>query len=162
MLDNSTERYREIVGASVRRLPVTIGVYVAIAAVIGVLLLRLPTAFVPDEDKGAFFIDTQLPDGASLERTETTVQQVNDIIMSDPDVEHVVTVYGYSMLKGVSSSNSAFSIVILKSWDERPDPGATSNGGSTAYPGTADGDTGRARAGFRNACDPGCWQRVRS
>jgi HAE1 family hydrophobic/amphiphilic exporter-1 len=121
MLDAATGRYRTIVGASVRRLPITIGVYLAIAAVIGLLLMRLPTGFVPDEDKGAFFVDTQLPDGASLQRTEATVQDVTRIIMEDPDVEHVVTVYGYSMLKGVSSSNSAFSIVILRQWAERPD-----------------------------------------
>ena len=63
-----------------------------------------------------------MPDGASLERTEQTVEAIKDIIMADPDVEHVVTVYGFSILKGVSSSNSAFSIVILKHWDERPDP----------------------------------------
>ena len=120
MLDRATEGYRGIVGLSVRRLPVTIGVYLALAAVIGLLLLRLPSAFVPDEDKGAFFVDTQLPDGASLQRTEDVTKDVNRIILSDPDVDHVVTVYGYSMLKGVSSSNSAFSIVILKPWSERP------------------------------------------
>jgi HAE1 family hydrophobic/amphiphilic exporter-1 len=121
LLDSATERYRSVVGMSVRRLPVTIGVYLAIAAVIGFLLMRLPSAFVPDEDKGAFFVDTQLPDGASLERTERTVDEINELIMADPDVEHVVTVYGFSILKGVSSSNSAFSIVILRDWDERPD-----------------------------------------
>jgi HAE1 family hydrophobic/amphiphilic exporter-1 len=122
LLDTATEKYRDLVGLSVRRLPVTIAVYFAIATVIGLLLMRLPSAFVPDEDKGAFFVDTQLPDGASLERTEDTVEEINQLMMDDPDVDHVVTVYGYSILKGVSSSNSAFSIVILKDWDERPDP----------------------------------------
>lgn len=120
MLDRATEKYRAIVGLSVRRLPVTIGIYLLLAAATGLLLLRLPGAFVPDEDKGAFFVDTQLPDGASLERTEAIVREVNEIILSDPDVNHVVTVYGYSILKGVVSSNGAFSIVILKDWDERP------------------------------------------
>ncbi|HKJ19526.1 MAG TPA: efflux RND transporter permease subunit, partial [Woeseiaceae bacterium] len=122
MLDNATEKYRGIVGVSVRRLPVTIGVYLVLAAVIGLLLANLPSAFVPDEDKGAFFVDMQLPDGASLERTETVARQVNEIILEDPDVDHVVTVYGYSMLKGVASGNGAFSIVVLKPWGERPRP----------------------------------------
>jgi len=120
MLDNATEKYRGIVGASVRRLPVTIGVYLVLATIIGLLLANLPGAFVPDEDKGAFFVDMQLPDGASLERTETVARQVNQIILDDPDVDHVVTVYGFSILKGVASGNGAFSIAVLKPWGERP------------------------------------------
>ena len=122
MLDNATEKYRGIVGASVRRLPVTIGVYIALAAIIGLLLANLPSAFVPDEDKGAFFVDMQLPDGASLERTEAVAREVNEMILADPDVEHVVTVYGYSLLKGVASGNGAFSIAVLKPWGDRPKP----------------------------------------
>ena len=122
MLDSATEKYRGIVGASVRRLPVTIGVYLVLATIIGLLLANLPSAFVPDEDKGAFFVDMQLPDGASLERTETVARQVNQIILDDPDVDHVVTVYGFSILKGVASGNGAFSIAVLKPWGDRPNP----------------------------------------
>ena len=86
------------------------------------LLLRLPGAFVPDEDKGAFMVDIQLPDGASLERTEAVTREVSEIMKADPDVDHVMTVYGYSMLKGIATSNGAFSIAVLKPWDERPEP----------------------------------------
>jgi HAE1 family hydrophobic/amphiphilic exporter-1 len=119
-LDRLTGGYSGIVGGSVRRLPVTVGVYLSLALVIGILVMNLPSAFVPDEDKGAFFVDIQLPDGASVERTEAVTRTVNEIIQSDPDVDHVVTVYGFSILKGVVSSNGAFSIVVLKDWDDRP------------------------------------------
>jgi len=122
LLDRATEKYRGVVGASVRRLPVTIAVYLAIAAVIGLLVLRLPGAFVPDEDKGAFMVDIQLPDGASLERTEAVTRAVNEIIAADPDVDHVMTVYGFSLLKGIATSNGAFSIAVLKPWEDRPEP----------------------------------------
>jgi HAE1 family hydrophobic/amphiphilic exporter-1 len=122
LLDRATEKYRGIVGASVRRLPVTIAVYLAIAAIIGVLVLRLPGAFVPDEDKGAFMVDIQLPDGAALERTEAVTKQVSEIMLADPDVDHVMTVYGFSLLKGITTSNGAFLIAVLKPWDERPEP----------------------------------------
>ncbi len=120
-LDRSTDRYRNVVGGTVRRLPVTIGAYAVLIGVIAFLVLRLPTGFVPDEDKGAFFVDVQLPDGASLERTEAAMQKVTAIMRDHPDVAHVVTVYGYSILKGVVSSNSAFSIAVLNDWEERPD-----------------------------------------
>ena len=122
LLDAATLRYRGIVGASVRRLPITIAIYLVLAVVIGLLLMRLPTAFVPDEDKGAFFVDIQLPDGATMERTEAVTRQVNEIIAADPDVAHVMTVYGFSLLKGVISGNGAFSIAVLKEWGERPQP----------------------------------------
>ena len=93
-----------------------------LAVVIGVLVSRLPTAFVPDEDKGAFFVDIQLPDGATLERTEAVTRKVNGILASDPDVAHIMTIYGFSMLKGTASGNNALSIAILKDWSERPEP----------------------------------------
>ena len=122
MLDRMTASYGGIVGTSVRRMPLTVGIYLAIAGVIGLLVMNLPTAFVPDEDKGAFFVDLQLPDGASLERTEVLARQVNEIVLADPDVDHVVTVYGFSILKGIVSGNGAFSIAVMKQWDERPEP----------------------------------------
>ena len=121
MLDNATERYRGIVGASVRRLPVTIGIYAVLALIIGALVLNLPSGFVPDEDKGAFFVDVQLPDGASLERTDAAANEVLEILKSEPDINHVVAVKGFSILKGVASSNSAFMVVVLKDWDDRPE-----------------------------------------
>ena len=122
-LDNATAGYRGIVGASVRRMPVTIGIYLVLAGIIAFLVLRLPTGFVPDEDKGAFFVEVQLPDGASLERTKAETDRVREILASEPDIAHIVSVDGFSILKGVVSSNSSFIIVVLEDWDERPDPG---------------------------------------
>jgi HAE1 family hydrophobic/amphiphilic exporter-1 len=120
-LDKVTERYRSVVGLTVRRLPVTVVVYLLLAVTIGLLVARLPSGFVPDEDKGAIFVEMQLPDGASFQRTEAVVRNVQGMLNSNPDIDHVVTVYGYSMLKGALSSNSAFAIAVLKDWDERPE-----------------------------------------
>lgn len=121
LLDRATERYQRIVRPTVRRLPVSGAAYVVLIGVIVFLLMRLPTAFVPNEDKGAFFVDLQLPDGASLERTEAVVEQMTTLIESDPEVSHVVTVTGFSILKGVVSTNSAFFIAVLKDWEDRPE-----------------------------------------
>lgn len=121
LLDRATERYQRMVRPTVRRLPVSGAAYVVLIGVIVFLLMRLPTAFVPNEDKGAFFVDLQLPDGASLERTEAVVEQMTSLIESDPEVSHVVTVTGFSILKGVVSTNSAFFIAVLKDWEDRPE-----------------------------------------
>lgn len=121
MLERLTGKYLAVVGPSVRRLGLTSIVYVALLGVILMLLMGIPSGFVPNEDKGAFFVDVQLPDGASMERTEEVVTQVNRIILEDPEVDHVVTVAGYSILKGAMNTNNAFNIVVLKDWEERPD-----------------------------------------
>jgi HAE1 family hydrophobic/amphiphilic exporter-1 len=122
MLDRATAGYQQVIGHSVRRLSVTIAVYAALCGIIYLLLVNLPTGFIPDEDKGAFFVDVQLPDGASLQRTKEVTQQVNDVLMADPDVAHVIMVNGFSLLKGVTSPNSALAIAVLRDWDERPGP----------------------------------------
>ena len=94
-----------------------------LGGLIFVLLSSLPTGFVPEEDKGAYFVDVQLPDGATLERTSEVLDEVREILMADPDVAHVITVSGFSILKGVAAPNGALGIAVLKDWDERPDPG---------------------------------------
>ncbi|MEM9315387.1 MAG: multidrug efflux RND transporter permease subunit [Pseudomonadota bacterium] len=121
-LDTATVNYRGIVASSVRRLPLTIVIYLLLIGGIIALLLSLPTGFVPDEDKGSFFVDVQLPDGASLERTEAATDEVFEILAATPEINHVVAVKGFSILKGVASPNSALLIAVLKDWDERPNP----------------------------------------
>ncbi|MEE4174085.1 MAG: multidrug efflux RND transporter permease subunit [Xanthomonadales bacterium] len=121
-LDRTTTRYKRAIEVSVRRLPVTVGVYLVLGGVITWLVLALPTGFVPQEDKGAFFVDVSLPDGASLQRTETVVDEVSRLLEADPDVNHVITVTGFSLLKGVVSANSALAIAVLNDWSERPEP----------------------------------------
>ncbi|MEM1187169.1 MAG: multidrug efflux RND transporter permease subunit [Pseudomonadota bacterium] len=121
-LDTATVNYRGIVASSVRRLPLTIVIYLLLIGGIIALLLSLPTGFVPDEDKGSFFVDVQLPDGASLERTEAATDEVFEILAATQEINHVVAVKGFSILKGVASPNSALLIAVLKDWDERPNP----------------------------------------
>ncbi|MEA9392240.1 efflux RND transporter permease subunit [Acerihabitans sp. TG2] len=80
---------------------------------------RLPTSFLPNEDQGFFFVNIQLPDGASLERTQQVVNRAYAVIRINPAVEDVIKVTGFSLLSGGSATNSAFAIVLLKPWGER-------------------------------------------
>jgi HAE1 family hydrophobic/amphiphilic exporter-1 len=121
-LERSTARYKRAVASTVRRLPVTVAVYLVLGGVIAWLVMSLPTGFVPEEDKGAFFVDVSLPDGASLQRTEAVVAEVSALLEADPDISHVISVTGFSLLKGVVSPNSALAIAVLKDWSERPEP----------------------------------------
>ncbi len=93
------------------------------ALVIGLLLLfkAVPAGFVPEEDQGYVLAALQLPDAASLERTEKVMAGVEKIIAEFPAIESYTTVSGFSMLTGTTQSNSGFIFLQLKDWDERPD-----------------------------------------
>jgi hydrophobe/amphiphile efflux-1 (HAE1) family protein len=82
----------------------------------------IPTGFLPPEDRGAFFIDIKLPDGAALPRTSAILDQVETIIEETPGVASVISIGGFSLLSGAIASNSAFAIAILEPWDERTEP----------------------------------------
>ena len=81
---------------------------------------KLPSTFLPVEDQGYFFVVVQLPDGASLERTDKVAAQVKEILQAQPGVDIVGSISGLNFLTNAAQSNSAVEFVILKPWDERP------------------------------------------
>ncbi len=83
---------------------------------------KVATGFLPDEDQGYVFAGIQLPDGASLQRTNAVAKQAEEMIMSTPGVQYATTVTGYSMLSQVTNTYSAFFFITLKEWSERKAP----------------------------------------
>ncbi len=81
---------------------------------------RIPSTFLPVEDQGYFFVVIQLPDGASLERTDAAAKKVRDILQATPGVDIVGSISGLNFLTNAAQSNSAVEFAILKPWDERP------------------------------------------
>lgn len=83
----------------------------------------VPTGFIPEQDKGYLVVNAQLPDGASLERTDEVLRKMEDIALNDPELKHAVAhtinVPGYSILTGTNLSNVGGMFVILKSFEER-------------------------------------------
>lgn len=120
VFERLTGGYVRWVRVLVRRLLLVGVLLVVILSATGLLLKTLPTGFIPHEDKGAFMVDVALPDGASLQRTEKVLKEVTDIINAEPGVANVMTVSGFSMLKGAASSNGGMAIVVLDHWDDRP------------------------------------------
>ncbi|MGH7153055.1 MAG: efflux RND transporter permease subunit, partial [Acetobacteraceae bacterium] len=97
---------------------------VAAAVVLMVLafwgIARLPTAFIPTEDQGYLLISAQLPDGASLERTQKTMAEATKIALATPGVDQVVEISGISVLDNSATLSSAgVAYVILKDWSVR-------------------------------------------
>jgi hydrophobic/amphiphilic exporter-1 (mainly G- bacteria), HAE1 family len=108
----------------IRRMVHVSGAMVAVALVlIGLAfwgMTRTPTAFIPIEDQGYLMVNVQLPDGASLERTDRALDNVSKIAKSTPGVDQVITISGISVLDNNATLPSAgLAYVILKNWSER-------------------------------------------
>ena len=82
------------------------------------LFSHVPTGFLPLEDKGALMANMQLPDGASLSRTEEVAGRATQMMLDIDGVQDVLTVPGYSLLSG-AAPNSALMILIMDPWDQR-------------------------------------------
>ncbi|VTM51166.1 RND multidrug efflux transporter, Acriflavin resistance protein [Klebsiella pneumoniae] len=91
----------------------------------------MPKGFLPQEDQGYLFASVQLPEAASLERTEAVMAQARKLLMANPAVEDVIQVSGFNILNGTSASNGGFISVMLKDWHQRP-PLDAGDGGYSA------------------------------
>ncbi len=120
--DRVNARYGSVAAMLARR---TLLVMLTLGIVIFVtfgLFRAVPTGFVPDEDKGAVFMQVLLPDAASQERTDAILARVEPLARAIPGVDSVVGVSGYDLLSGTAASNGALVIVKLKPWGERTTP----------------------------------------
>jgi hydrophobe/amphiphile efflux-1 (HAE1) family protein len=96
---------------------------VAVIFLMSSLFSMVPGGFVPEEDQGYFLVNVQLPDAASLERTDAITSQVENILIATEGVGSVTAVAGYSLLTSSLSPNNAFFFVSLKHWSERSEDG---------------------------------------
>jgi HAE1 family hydrophobic/amphiphilic exporter-1 len=92
----------------------------AIIGLTGFEFTRIATGFLPVEDQGYLIATAQLPDGASLERTQKVLDQISDIAHKTPGVAQVVTIAGISALDNSATlANAGIAYVILKDWSQR-------------------------------------------
>ncbi|MGD0187713.1 MAG: multidrug efflux RND transporter permease subunit [Roseiarcus sp.] len=114
---------RDGYAAAVRRL-----VRVAVLSLLAIAVFALggyglskitPTSFLPEEDQGAFFLNVQLPDGASVARTSETVRAIEQTLRAMPQVQHTFAVIGFSLLDSANEPNTAFLVAKLKPFEDR-------------------------------------------
>ncbi|HYH37866.1 MAG TPA: multidrug efflux RND transporter permease subunit [Azospirillum sp.] len=122
--NTAVERVRGGYGRLVERLGRRLAVGLLGFAVLAVaafgLLRALPTAFLPAEDQGYFFVNVQLPSAAALTRTEPVMDRVATMVRETPGVADTIAVTGFSILSG-QGSNVGLIIAALKPWAERGD-----------------------------------------
>ncbi|HUA55132.1 MAG TPA: multidrug efflux RND transporter permease subunit [Candidatus Sulfotelmatobacter sp.] len=118
-IDHVRDGYAAIVRRLVRVSALSIVLVVVFGAGIYGLSLRTPTSFLPEEDQGVFFLNIQLPDGASVARTAETVEQVENILKGMPQVQDTFAVIGFSLLDLANESNTGFMVAKLKPFEDR-------------------------------------------
>jgi len=113
-------RYAAVIDWMVHRSRLMALVALALAGIGAWGIARLPTAFIPNEDQGYVMIDVQLPDGASLERTQAALDAATKIALATPGVEYVTEIAGISVLDNSATlANAGVGYVILKPWGVR-------------------------------------------
>ncbi|HLI75959.1 MAG TPA: efflux RND transporter permease subunit, partial [Acidobacteriaceae bacterium] len=119
LFNRTTESYVSTSSLLIHKSGITMVVLGCIAAVAVFLGARLPTGFIPTEDQGYMFVALQLPNAASLERTDNAGLKVTRALLDTPGISGVMQVNGFSLLTLTESTNTAFFFVALKPWDQR-------------------------------------------
>jgi HAE1 family hydrophobic/amphiphilic exporter-1 len=117
-----TKKYQSLVGIMSKRLFLSSVVYMALIGTLAYTFSTVPTAFVPNEDKGAFMVEMRLPDSASLQRTIPILQDYTRDLLKIEGVEDVVSVSGFSLINMSAIPNAGMLIIKLDNWDQRKDP----------------------------------------
>ena len=118
--DRVERRYAALIERMVAHSNLSVIVALILIGIGGYGLSRVPTGFIPIEDQGYLLAAVQLPDGASLDRTQRVLDQVTEISSKTPGVAQVISIAGISALDNSSSlANAGVTYLMLKDWDER-------------------------------------------
>jgi hydrophobe/amphiphile efflux-1 (HAE1) family protein len=118
-----TSRNMYVAGAAwlIRKLIIAFLLFAGVIGAAWIFFSHSPTSFLPQEDQGVFFINTQLPEGASLDRTNTVMERATTALRDVDGIDAFLGVSGFSLLSG-TAENVGFGIIVLKPWDQRTRP----------------------------------------
>jgi HAE1 family hydrophobic/amphiphilic exporter-1 len=119
IFERATEGYVGWSGVLLKKTLVLVMLLLAFCVAAGFFSSRVPSSFLPDEDQGYAYVNLQLPNSASLERTSQAATQIENILANTPGIKYTTSVIGFSLLSFVRTSYNAFFVVTLKPWDER-------------------------------------------
>ena len=127
-IDKARDGYAMVVRKIVRLSLFGLIVLTVVMVGAGWLFKITPTGFLPSEDQGAVFSEVQLPEGASVNRTDAVTRRIEEIARNTPGVANVTSVVGFSLIDGLVKSNSALLVLTLKPFDERKDKALSADG----------------------------------
>jgi multidrug efflux pump len=119
VFERLTEGYGRIVARFVRAAGIVLVVYAGFMVLTWIGFRVVPVGFIPEQDKGYLVVNAQLPDGASLERTEEVMARMDEMVRATPGVAHTIRIPGYSILTSNNISNTGGMFVILEPFADR-------------------------------------------
>jgi HAE1 family hydrophobic/amphiphilic exporter-1 len=119
---SATTGYVSLSRLAIRKSFVSLAILLLFAIGAGFFGAKLPSGFLPEEDQGYVYIALQLPNAASLERTDNAAKKIEDILSRTPGVKYTTSVIGFSLLSYVQNTYSAFFFVTLEEWSKRKKP----------------------------------------
>ncbi|MFM2198183.1 MAG: hypothetical protein RLZZ505_1615 [Verrucomicrobiota bacterium] len=117
------DRYGKIVGGLTRKATFSMLLLVIVGGGIWGLGKFVPGGFIPDEDKGYLFVAIELPEGASLQRSDEVLKQVEAIVGGTKGVRSALAISGLNILNNLNVPNAALMFIGLEDWEERAEPG---------------------------------------
>src|SRR4029077_4763991 len=116
---SATNAYVRVCAFLIRKSALALVLLVAFVAGAGFFGSRIPSSFLPDEDQGYLYINLQLPNAASLQRTDAVARKIEAALAKTPGVRYTTSVVGFSLLSFVRTSYNGFFFVTLKPGDDR-------------------------------------------
>lgn len=114
-----SEKYRKLLALIINRRVVTIGILVVFGLGTWGVGKFLPTGFIPTEDQGTIYVNVTTPAGATLERTEEVMNEIDVAAASIPEIESTSTLAGFSMMTDGSGASFGMTTISLKAWKDR-------------------------------------------
>src|SRR6267154_396848 len=119
VFERASKGYVRLSGGLIRKSALALALIVAFGLAGVFFFSRVPSSFLPDEDQGYVYINMDLPNAASLERTSAAARQVEEILANTPGVQYTTSIVGFSLLSFVRTTYNGFFFVTLKPWADR-------------------------------------------
>jgi len=117
----TAKNYESFVARVLRHTGRALVVFAVVIGIVGLIFVRMPNSFLPNEDQGYIIANFQLPPGATLERTGLALREAEEFILKQPEVSSMVGVQGFSF--SGQGQNMALGFITLKDWKERKGDG---------------------------------------
>ncbi len=118
-MDKTTDSYMSFTNIVSRKLKRSLIFIVLMSVGAGIFGSLVPGGFIPEEDMGYFFVNVQLPNAASIQRSDVVTKDIENLLLEIPEIDFVTTATGYSILSGAMVSNTGFLFVSVNDWSKR-------------------------------------------
>jgi len=120
--EKATNGYVSLCRTLIRKVVLSLVILVGLGLIGGGIGAKMPSGFIPEEDQGYLFGVVQLPRASSLQQTDKTSADIEQILLKIPGVQYVTSVVGFNLLSTVQSTYTGFFFITLEEWSKRTTP----------------------------------------